>query len=65
MQFMLRTREIVKSLGLTKHHDMKTYGGSEVWFHAFLTLVALDGGGWLVSHICHFTAGERAVILLE
>jgi hypothetical protein len=28
---------------LIKHHDMNTYGGVEVWVHAFLTQ-ALDGG---------------------
>jgi hypothetical protein len=31
------------SLCLTKHHAMKTHGGVEVQFHAFLTL-ELDGG---------------------
>jgi len=30
-------------LCLIKHHPLKTYGGVEVRFHAFLTL-ALDGG---------------------
>jgi hypothetical protein len=33
----------VKSLCLTKHHAMKTYGGVEVQLHAFLTS-ALHGG---------------------
>jgi len=23
---------------LTKHHAIKTYGGVEVWLHAFMTL---------------------------
>jgi hypothetical protein len=31
------------SLCLTKYHVMKTYGGVDVYFHAFLTS-ALDGG---------------------
>jgi hypothetical protein len=35
----------VKSLCLTKHHNMKMYWGMEVWLHAFLTL-ALDGDEW-------------------
>jgi hypothetical protein len=38
---------------------MKTYGGVEVYLHAFLTL-ALNGCGWSVSHPGHFIPEERA-----
>jgi hypothetical protein len=48
-----------KSLCLTKHDAVKTYGGTEAWFHAVLTS-ALDGGGeWSVSRPCHFTDGKH------
>jgi len=36
---------------------MKTYGGKEVYLHAFLT-PSLDGGGWSASRSARFTPGE-------
>jgi hypothetical protein len=47
------------SLYLTKYHAMKTYGGVEVWPHAFLTS-ALGEGEWLASWPSRFTPRERA-----
>jgi hypothetical protein len=43
----------------TQYHDMKIYGGTEAWVHAFLTL-ALEGGEWSVSLPGYFTPEERA-----
>jgi hypothetical protein len=53
----------VSSTGLTDHlnlcrqrvtnYAMKTYGGVELQFQAFLTVV--DGGEWLVSRLGTFT----------
>jgi hypothetical protein len=37
---------------------MKTYGGMEVWLHAFQTS-ALDEGEWSASRLGRFTRGER------
>jgi hypothetical protein len=48
----------VKSLCLTKHHAMKTYGEVEVWLHTFLTS-ALVEGEWSASRPTRFTPGER------
>jgi hypothetical protein len=39
---------------------MKTYGGVEVYLHAFLTS-ALDGSEWSASRPGHFIHGERAL----
>jgi hypothetical protein len=36
-------------------HNTKTYGGVNVYAHAFLTSV-LDGGEWSASLSSHFTA---------
>jgi len=47
----------MKSLYLIKLHTMKTYGGMEVYPHAFLTSV-LDGGEWSASHPGRFIPGE-------
>jgi len=47
------------SVGLTKYHTMKTYGGMEVCTHAFLTS-ALDGSKWSASWAGRFTPGKRA-----
>jgi hypothetical protein len=38
---------------------MQTYGGEEVWLHAFLTS-ALDEDEWLASGPGRFTPKERA-----
>jgi len=38
---------------------MKTYGGVEVWRHAFLTS-ALDAGEWSASRPGCFTLGKRS-----
>jgi hypothetical protein len=46
------------SLCLTKPHAMKTYGGVEMYFHAFLTS-ALGIGDWSASHTSRFTLGKR------
>jgi hypothetical protein len=46
------------SLCLTKH-NMKAYGGVEVYLHAFLTS-ALDGSEWSASRPGRFTPMERA-----
>jgi hypothetical protein len=45
------------SLCLIKHHAMKTYGGVEVHFHAFLNSV-LEGDEWLASRPGRFIPGE-------
>jgi hypothetical protein len=34
------------SLCLIKHHDMTTYGGVEVYLHAFLTSALYEGEGF-------------------
>jgi hypothetical protein len=44
-------------LRLTKHYAMKTNRGVDV-SQMFLTS-ALVGGEWSISHLCHFTPGER------
>jgi hypothetical protein len=46
------------SLGLTKHHSIKTYGEVEVQLYAFFTS-ALDGGEWLASRPGRFTPGKE------
>jgi len=46
-------------LYLTKHNTMETYGGVEVWLHAFLTS-ALDGGEWSASLPGRFAPREGA-----
>jgi hypothetical protein len=43
---------------LTKHRTVKTYGGMEVEFHAFLTS-ELDGGEWSASSHGRFTPGTQ------
>jgi hypothetical protein len=43
---------------LIKHHTKKTYGGVEVYLHAFLTL-GLDGDNWASSHPGHHIPGKR------
>jgi hypothetical protein len=40
--------QVQLSLCWTKYHAMKTYGGVEIWFHAFLTS-ALVWGEWSAS----------------
>jgi hypothetical protein len=47
------------SLCLIKHHSIKTYGGVEVYLHAFL-ISALDGGEWSASHPGRYTNRERS-----
>jgi hypothetical protein len=37
---------------------MKMYGGVDILIHVFFTL-ALAGGEWSASHLCHFTPGNR------
>jgi hypothetical protein len=49
------------SLHLTKHHAKHTYGGMEVYLHAFLTL-AIEEGERSVSRIGSFTPGECAPV---
>jgi hypothetical protein len=48
------------SVCLTKHHAMRTYGGVEVYFHAFL-LSTLDRRQWSASRPGCFTYGEKAL----
>jgi hypothetical protein len=55
----LHFRVLRLSLRLTKHYDMKTYRGVDVWIQVFL-ISALVGGEWLASCPCRFTPGERA-----
>jgi hypothetical protein len=43
---------------VTKPQAVKTYGGAEVYVHAFLTS-ALVGGEWLTSRAGRFIPGER------
>jgi hypothetical protein len=43
----------------TEHHVMKSYWGSGVWLHAFLTS-ALGGREWSASRPGRFTPRERA-----
>jgi hypothetical protein len=45
-------------LCLTKHYDMKAYGGVDVSINIFLTL-ALAGGEWSASRPGRFTPAER------
>jgi len=52
----------VKSLGLTKYHIRKMYGGVEVQFHDFLTF-GLDGDDW--SSSCPSPACSLPAILTE
>jgi hypothetical protein len=45
------------------HYALNSYGGVEVWLHAFITL-ALDGKEWLASRRCRLTPGETAAHIL-
>jgi hypothetical protein len=45
-------------LFLTEHHTMKSYGGVEIYLHAFLTS-ALDGGEWSSSDPYRFTPRKK------
>jgi hypothetical protein len=46
------------SLYLTKHQAMETYGGVEIWPHAFLTST-LGRDEWSASRLDRFTSRER------
>jgi hypothetical protein len=51
---------VKSSLGLIKHHAMKTYGGSGGIAVEFL-ISALEEDKWSASCHCRFTPGETVV----
>lgn len=55
------SKVIGKGLPVT-HHDYHS-GGEEVYLYSFLTL-ALDRGGWPMSHPHHFTSAKVPLYLL-
>jgi flagellar basal body rod protein FlgG len=52
------------SLGLTKYHATKTYGGVKLQQHAFL-ISALDGGKWSASRSGRFNPRETGQLPTE